>query len=79
MSPTLQTLCIFILGIISCIISFVDSQQLQYNLSASQVFVESAPFNMTLNIYPTKGYLTMNLTGPANKWFGVGFGLLFPF
>ena len=58
-------------------ITSVNSQDIQYNLSASAVFVDSAPFNLTLNVYPTKGYLSIDLTGPSNNWFGVGFGNIF--
>ena len=69
---TLTTIIFFYFYLIFNILT--RCQQVQYNLSASQVFVQSTPFNMTLGIYPTKGYLIMNITGPANKWFGVGFG-----
>ena len=57
----------------------VNAQNISYNLSATAVFVSdtaSEPFNMTLNVYPTKGFMSINFTGPVDKWFGVGFGMI---
>lgn len=76
MSP-LFAISSWILLLVTC---YVNAQNISYNLSATAVFVadtssSSGPFNMTLNVYPTKGYISINFTGPTDKWFGVGFGM----
>eukprot|EP01083_Nonionella_stella_P095260 267379_1 len=62
---------------ILCLLWFhhtAHSHETQYNLSASAVLDGSNNFNLSLSIVPTKGILSIHITGPDSKWFGVGFG-----
>ena len=55
-------------------ILMVNSQELQYNLSASKTLNAATNFAIDVQILPSKGKVEINMTGPSDLWFGVGFG-----
>ena len=69
MAPT-RSLVSFVLSIVG----IINAQEVQYNLSASAVLDSDNNCNLSVSIWPSKGTVTINMTGPDSLWFGVGFG-----
>eukprot|EP01083_Nonionella_stella_P290606 988794_1 len=70
---SLFTIAFGILVIMTDIISAQDID-VQYNLSASAILNQEYNFNLSVNIYPTQNTMSINISGPTDKWFGIGFG-----